>query len=121
MEQKLNKLAVENNTSSGEYSSLTESNTKAMNLYLILIIAFTIAMAVRAATFLQYFALASLRLHRTAFSNLVNASISFFDRHLSGNIVNRLTRDLGIVDELIPYTAYGCTDVKKKSDSDSST
>lgn len=108
MEQKLSTFSLENATNSEEYANLVESSSKTMRFYFFLIVTFTVALLLHAGAFLQFCALISLRIHKTAFGNLLNSSLSFFDRHLSGNIVNRLTRDLGVVDEVMPHTAHGC-------------
>jgi len=44
----------------------------------------------------------SVRLHNRMFSSLVRAPTAFFDANPSGRIMNRFTKDMGAVDELLP-------------------
>ena len=48
----------------------------------------------------------SVALFNRIFSSLMQAPISFFDRTPIGVILNRVSRDLGIVDDVLPPTAY---------------
>lgn len=44
--------------------------------------------------------------------NILGASMTFFDVNLSGNILNRFTRDLGIIDDSLPFIIYECVVVR---------
>ncbi|CAH1995818.1 unnamed protein product [Acanthoscelides obtectus] len=46
---------------------------------------------------------ASMRLHNRMFNSVVHASMYFFNTNNSGRILNRFSKDLGSVDELLPY------------------
>lgn len=46
---------------------------------------------------------ASKNLHNKMFSNLTHASMRFFDINPSGRILNRFSRDIGIIDEQLPH------------------
>ena len=46
----------------------------------------------------------SKNLHNTMFSSLVKAPMRFFDTNSSGRILNRFTKDIGSVDEILPTT-----------------
>jgi len=45
---------------------------------------------------------ASINLHDTMFSNILQATMRFFDTNPSGRILNRFSKDMGSVDELLP-------------------
>ncbi|OTF82186.1 hypothetical protein BLA29_015051, partial [Euroglyphus maynei] len=49
---------------------------------------------------------ASERLHNQIFERLLRARVAFFDQNPAGRILNRFTKDLGIIDEMLPNTAY---------------
>lgn len=49
---------------------------------------------------------ASVNLHNRLFESLIRAKISFFNKTPIGIILNRFSRDLGIIDELLPQTAF---------------
>ncbi|XP_036142952.1 multidrug resistance-associated protein 4-like [Monomorium pharaonis] len=44
----------------------------------------------------------SCNLHNTMFSNLLNAPMSFFNTNPSGRILNRFSKDMGTMDEILP-------------------
>ncbi|XP_023313499.1 multidrug resistance-associated protein 4-like [Trichogramma pretiosum] len=46
----------------------------------------------------------SQRLHDLAFSALIRASMRFFDQNPSGRILNRFSKDMSAIDELLPKT-----------------
>ncbi|GJQ66875.1 hypothetical protein Trydic_g7898 [Trypoxylus dichotomus] len=47
-------------------------------------------------------------LHNVCFSNIIKAPMAFFDTHLTGNILNRFSKDFATTDEFIPYIIYEC-------------
>lgn len=47
---------------------------------------------------------ASLKLHNTMIEKLCTAAMSFYDHHFIGNILNRFSQDLNVVDEALPLT-----------------
>lgn len=46
---------------------------------------------------------ASIGLHRAMIDKLSTASMAFYDRYFIGNILNRFSQDLSIVDEVLPH------------------
>ncbi|KAJ8716036.1 hypothetical protein PYW08_013321 [Mythimna loreyi] len=44
----------------------------------------------------------SIKLHNQMFSNILSATMRFFDTNPSGRILNRFSKDMGIVDEVLP-------------------
>ncbi|XP_013195016.2 ATP-binding cassette sub-family C member 4 [Amyelois transitella] len=44
----------------------------------------------------------SIKLHNQMFSNILSATMRFFDTNPSGRILNRFSKDMGIVDEILP-------------------
>ncbi|XP_044266059.1 probable multidrug resistance-associated protein lethal(2)03659 [Tribolium madens] len=56
--------------------------------------------------FMLFFAIASSTLHRITFTNIIKASMRFFNNNPSGRILNRFSRDLGNIDEYIPEIMY---------------
>lgn len=103
---------VENKANSTEYRELVDTNTSIMNQYFFVIIAMCTFMIIRALTFYMYCAKASINIHFTVFTNIINAAMSFFDKNMSGNIINRLSRDLHIVDEMLPHVIFDCVRVR---------
>ncbi|KAF5269301.1 hypothetical protein FQR65_LT02602 [Abscondita terminalis] len=44
----------------------------------------------------------SINLHKSMFESMVRASMTFFNNNGPGRILNRFTKDMGVVDELLP-------------------
>ncbi|KAH9421088.1 Multidrug resistance-associated protein 4 [Dermatophagoides pteronyssinus] len=75
-------------------------------IYSILIGTLFITTIVRSVSFFQICMRASERLHNQIFERLLQAKVAFFDQNPAGRILNRFTKDLGIIDEMLPSTAY---------------
>lgn len=67
----------------------------------LIISIFVIALA-RSLLFYKLAMLSSQKLHDILFNCVVNASMRFFDTNPSGRILNRFSKDIGAIDELLP-------------------
>ncbi|XP_063373553.1 ATP-binding cassette subfamily C member 4-like [Cydia amplana] len=56
----------------------------------------------RSILFLWVCMRSSIRLHNQIFSNILAATMRFFDTNPSGRILNRFSKDMGVVDEILP-------------------
>ncbi|XP_022919146.1 ATP-binding cassette sub-family C member 4-like isoform X2 [Onthophagus taurus] len=65
--------------------------------------AITIAYLLKTYLFFYMTAKTSKKLHKMTFTNVIHAPIAFFDEHLVGNIMNRFSKDVGTIDEYIPF------------------
>lgn len=69
---------------------------------------------------IQFYALlkfcqnASVKLHNAMTVGVVGATMSFFDTHFIGNILNRFSYDLNNIDEFIPFLFPGLGRVSMK-------
>ncbi|XP_042894914.1 ATP-binding cassette sub-family C member 4-like isoform X1 [Parasteatoda tepidariorum] len=54
---------------------------------------------------------ASVNLHNKMFRCVLRSPVSFFDSNPVGNILNRCSRDLGIIDDVIPPTAFDTIEI----------
>lgn len=57
---------------------------------------------VKSVYFMLFFVMASKNLHDFIFSKMIKATMTFYNANPSGRILNRFSKDLGIVDEYIP-------------------
>ncbi|KAL0104962.1 hypothetical protein PUN28_016536 [Cardiocondyla obscurior] len=78
------------------------STVDAIYIYTFCIIACTITTLIRSFLFMQICMNSSYNLHNTMFSNLLRARMSFFHTNPSGRILNRFSKDMGTMDELLP-------------------
>ncbi|PSN42283.1 Multidrug resistance-associated protein 4 [Blattella germanica] len=56
----------------------------------------------RSFTFYKFCMRCSSKLHKTMFGSIINTTMRFFDQNPSGRIMNRFSKDMGSVDELLP-------------------
>nr|XP_023018987.1 probable multidrug resistance-associated protein lethal(2)03659 [Leptinotarsa decemlineata] len=81
---------------------LTPDNTLIIYTFLILAtIAVTVLIRI---VFYRSCLNASIRLHDRMFSKIVHSTMRFFNSNPSGRILNRFSKDIGIIDEGIPVT-----------------
>ncbi|KAF2888364.1 hypothetical protein ILUMI_17809, partial [Ignelater luminosus] len=107
MEEDLSGFRYNHTTDSPEYKLLKESHSSLMKLYSFIILAAAILTVLKTFAFFTFATLASRNVHNLMLGKVLNAAMMFFDTHLSGNILNRFSRDLGILDEKMPYTVHG--------------
>lgn len=71
-------------------------------IYTIVIVLSVLLTTFRSMFFFKVCMNASKNLHNTMFSNVLEATMRFFDTNPSGRILNRFSKDIGSVDELLP-------------------
>ncbi|KAF5273657.1 hypothetical protein FQR65_LT04657 [Abscondita terminalis] len=71
-------------------------------VYTVLILIAIVLTTFRSALFLKICMNASRGLHNTMFNNILKATMRFFDTNPSGRILNRFSKDMGAVDEILP-------------------
>ncbi|KOC59210.1 Multidrug resistance-associated protein 4 [Habropoda laboriosa] len=76
----------------------------ALWIYGAFIIASIVLTSIRNLVFYKICMNASKNLHNLMFSCLLQAPMLFFDTHPSGRILNRFSKDVGAVDEILPRT-----------------
>ncbi|XP_022670622.1 multidrug resistance-associated protein 4-like isoform X2 [Varroa destructor] len=69
-----------------------------------LIVLLVAASVIRALLFFAMCMRSSVRLHDDMFACIMRAPISFFERNPIGRIQNRFTKDLGVIDDILPPT-----------------
>lgn len=83
-----------------------EDETWNIIIYSSLVVAQLVGMLIRSATFFMMCICASINLHNKIFYTLMRVPISFFDNNPTGRILNRFTKDLGYIDELLSLALY---------------
>ncbi|XP_011701755.1 PREDICTED: multidrug resistance-associated protein 4-like, partial [Wasmannia auropunctata] len=78
------------------------STIDAIYVYTFCIIACTVTILFGSFFFMKVCMNSSCNLHNTMFFNLLQARMSFFHTNPSGRILNRFSKDIGTIDELLP-------------------
>ena len=73
-------------------------------IYASLLCGFLLILFVRSSVYMVMAIRASQRLHDSALSAVIAGAMRFFDTQPMGRILNRFTKDLGYLDELLPDT-----------------
>uniref|UniRef100_A0AAR5QIW3 ABC transmembrane type-1 domain-containing protein n=1 Tax=Dendroctonus ponderosae TaxID=77166 RepID=A0AAR5QIW3_DENPD len=71
-------------------------------IYTVLILVAVVLTSARSIAFYKVCMNASKNLHKKMFASVLKAPMSFFDANPSGRILNRFSKDMGAVDELLP-------------------
>lgn len=99
-------MEMTNQTNTTEYMKSKEFSDKSVYYYTALVSASTIFLLSQ-ATMLFYFTMrASVKLHKTVFGNVIQAGMEFFDFYLSGNILNRFSKDVTLIDDVLPLVIF---------------
>ncbi|XP_050294891.1 ATP-binding cassette subfamily C member 4-like [Anthonomus grandis grandis] len=77
-------------------------NTSYIYIYTILIFSSIILTTARSSLFMKVCMNASKALHNKMFNCILKAPMKFFDTNPSGRILNRFSKDMGAVDEVLP-------------------
>ncbi|KAL1491217.1 hypothetical protein ABEB36_011848 [Hypothenemus hampei] len=103
-QQQIFNLKVGNNvtTKNKEIMTLKEAETKrdfTLNLYGILIFTSAILSLIKSYSILRFCRRASIKIHRIMCKAVINSCMTFLDNHFIGNILNRFSYDLDVIDE----------------------
>ncbi|XP_011877749.1 PREDICTED: multidrug resistance-associated protein 4-like isoform X1 [Vollenhovia emeryi] len=78
------------------------STEDAIYVYTFCIISCTVTTLLRSFLYMKVCMNSSCNLHNTMFSNLLQARMTFFHTNPTGRILNRFSKDMGTMDELLP-------------------
>lgn len=103
----LSKLITRNDT-----RIVDDSNRQMfVEVYAALVVACIFFTMLRSASFFKLCMRASQCLHDSMFGNILQAPMKFFDTNPSGRILNRFSKDVGAMDELLPQAMLFMTQV----------
>lgn len=106
--EQLNTSGLNNSESSTSYfedfwlNKMTEDAV--LITYSVLIVLVIILTIGRSLAFFRFCNKASVRLHNNMFYKIVYATMRFFNFNTSGRILNRFSKDMNQVDEVLPLT-----------------
>lgn len=90
--------------------NLLQTDT-AIYIYTVLILGSIFITSIRSIFFFKICMIASKILHDTMFECILAATMRFFDTNPSGRVLNRFSKDMGAVDELLPQAMLECIQV----------
>lgn len=90
---------------------ISDSDSTNQMIYSILIILLFIVTFVRTTSYFVICMKASVNLHNSIFRSLIQAPIVFFDKTPIGIIMNRVSRDLSIIDDLLPPVGFEALEI----------
>ncbi|CAG9865251.1 unnamed protein product [Phyllotreta striolata] len=76
---------------------------KIMNIYTMAIVGYAVAELVKNFLVLKMSLAASITLHKKMVARILNATMQFFDTYFIGNILNRFSQDLSVIDEQLMF------------------
>lgn len=80
----------------------TVNQSDSLIIYGCLVAACMLITVLRSVMFIKMCMKASIRLHNSMFSSILRGAMHFFDTNPSGRILNRFSKDIGAIDELLP-------------------
>ncbi|XP_015835557.1 probable multidrug resistance-associated protein lethal(2)03659 [Tribolium castaneum] len=87
-----------------EFRELFFTSENCMYIYTALIIFIIVMTLTRSLNFFRFCMKASRNLHDWMFSRVVHTFMRFFNTNSSGRILNRFSKDMGSIDEILPQT-----------------
>ncbi|XP_076254801.1 putative multidrug resistance-associated protein lethal(2)03659 isoform X1 [Rhynchophorus ferrugineus] len=89
-----------------DYKDAIKVRDKYMEAYSTLIIVAMFMSIVQSYSAFHFCLNAARKLHNSVISALIRTSLTFFDSHLIGNVINRLSKDLYVTDEYMPFLVF---------------
>ncbi|KAL3281370.1 hypothetical protein HHI36_004580 [Cryptolaemus montrouzieri] len=97
--------------SADDYDFWDFSRNTCISIYSVIIGLLVILTLTRSFSFFAICMTASTRLHDNMFNSLSVATMNFFNNNPSGRILNRFSKDMGAVDELLPSALIDCLQI----------
>ncbi|XP_028401677.1 multidrug resistance-associated protein 4-like isoform X2 [Dendronephthya gigantea] len=88
------------------YSIIKEERTKHITVYVATVALVFLLSFLRAAFWFQILSSASRHLHDKMFEGILRAPIYFFDTNPVGVVLNRFSKDIGLMDDLLPLVFF---------------
>ena len=80
-------------------------------IFAILVGALFVFSLVRTTIFFTICMRSSITLHNKLFESVIRAPIAFFDNNPIGVLLNRCSRDMGLIDDMVPPTAFDAIEI----------
>ncbi|XP_074025677.1 probable multidrug resistance-associated protein lethal(2)03659 isoform X3 [Leptinotarsa decemlineata] len=98
-------------TESAETDFWHFSRNTSIYIYSVIIILLVVTTLVRSFAFFSICMRASTNLHNNMFVSITRATMRFFNTNSAGRILNRFSKDMGSIDELLPAALIDCLQI----------
>jgi ATP-binding cassette subfamily C (CFTR/MRP) protein 4 len=116
LEQKISNFSLYNETTEESESELATERDYVLYLLAAMIILTTVFNLGRTFGFYTVMRRASINIHKHMITNVMNATMQFFDSNFIGNILNRFSKDLTVIDEHLPFIFHQVFRVNRGTD-----
>lgn len=106
VEPNITSLIKANLTDTILYEDTVRQRNITLTLYSLMILVATVMTFARVYFNFFFSIRASKNIHKAMIGSVLHSAMTFFDRHYIGNIVNRFSKDLNNIDEVIPLNIY---------------
>lgn len=107
----IHNLTRHNLTNTLEYENALNDKSDVPLIYTLIVISNVLFDLIETISFCQFAMCASITLHNKIFKNITKATMDFFDMHMTGNVLNRFAKDMGIIDEQLPSWFFNAVSV----------
>lgn len=87
------------------------SRSTSIYIYSTIIVLLVVISLGRSLTFFTICMRASTKLHDNMFVSITRATMRFFNTNTAGRILNRFSKDMGAIDELLPAAMIDCLQI----------
>ncbi|XP_049822547.1 probable multidrug resistance-associated protein lethal(2)03659 isoform X1 [Aethina tumida] len=102
-------LTASNNDTSTDFWHFSRETS--IYIYSVIIALLVTTALIRSFTFFSICMRASTNLHDNMFSSITRATMRFFNTNNAGRILNRFSKDMGSIDELLPAAMIDCLQI----------
>ncbi|XP_075235400.1 ATP-binding cassette sub-family C member 4-like [Lycorma delicatula] len=78
-------------------------------IFVLLTVLTVVTILVRSFSMFQMCVRCSITLHDNMFKSITRAKMKFFNSNTSGRILNRFSKDIGLIDEMLPVAIVDCS------------
>ncbi|XP_060849436.1 ATP-binding cassette sub-family C member 4-like isoform X2 [Rhopalosiphum padi] len=97
-----NNRSLTNNPSNTLIPWIVSRNT-CIIVFTVITLSIIISTLIRSALFVSVCTTSSTNLHNRMLGSIIRATMYFFNKNASGRILNRFSKDLGSIDEMLPF------------------
>ncbi|KAF2894913.1 hypothetical protein ILUMI_11262 [Ignelater luminosus] len=102
----LEEKVIKDNNSNQTHSNTAVDREIMIYEYCAIMLGTIILAILQSTSFFIFLMSASVNIHDSIFAKISYATMQFFNTNHTGRILNRFSKDMGVIDELLPYIIY---------------